>query len=155
MIEAVMKMKVVVQVVKEAAVKVEKRIINQIARGYLLLVGIEKEDAEETISKMAKKIITMRINADQNNKTNLSILDVQGEILSISQFTLCARLDGRRPSFSNAEEPIRAQKLYHHFNECLKEANISVKEGIFGAEMEVMLINDGPFTIVLDSHEKL
>lgn len=147
-------MKVVIQVVKEASVRVAHDYFQSIQRGYLLLVGIEKGDDEETVSKIARKIVNLRINADDQGKTNLSIVDIGGEILSVSQFTLCAKLDGRRPSFSNAEEPLRAEKLYHFFNCCLQDYSLGVKEGVFGAEMEVMLINDGPFTIWVDSKEK-
>lgn len=144
-------MKVVIQVVDKASVKVNDRIINSINQGYLLLVGIEQNDNEETIKKFANKVINLRINKDENDKTNLSILDIKGEILSISQFTICAKLDSRRPSFSYAAKPDIALKLYNLFNEELKKANIIVKDGIFGAEMEVSLINHGPFTIILDN----
>ena len=99
-------MKVIIQVVKEANVKVQNKIVHSIQEGYVLFVGIEKTDTLELLAKMAKKIAFLRINADENGKTNLSILDTQKEILSISQFTLCATLEGRRPSFSNAMEAI-------------------------------------------------
>ena len=140
-------MKVVLQVVKQASVSVNNTLISKINIWYLLLVGIEKKDTSEIIKKMAKKIIDIRINKDENDKTNLSIKDVGGEILSVSQFTLCADLDSRRPSFSNAANPDVAKKLYDEFNEELSSNNIVVKTGVFKEHMEVSLINDGPFTI--------
>lgn len=142
-------MKVVIQIVNSASVKVEGQLINKIDKGYLLFVGIDKLDDELIVKKMAKKIIEMRINKDINGKTNLSILDVNGEILSISQFTLCAILDSRRPSFSNAARADVANKLYEIFNEELTKYNVNVKKGVFGADMKVNLENDGPFTIVV------
>lgn len=142
-------MKVVIQVVKEASVSINNEIYNKIDKGYLLLVGIEKEDDEQVIQNVANRISNMRINKDENDKTNLSILDTKGEILSISQFTLAADCSKRRPSFSKAADPIMAKKLYEYFNECLRKLNINVKEGIFGEYMQVALINDGPFTIVI------
>ncbi|MCI5746137.1 MAG: D-aminoacyl-tRNA deacylase [Erysipelotrichaceae bacterium] len=142
-------MKVVIQIVNSASVKVEGQLINKIDKGYLLFVGIDKLDDELIVKKMAKKIIEMRINKDINGKTNLSILDVNGEILSISQFTLCAIIDSRRPSFSNAARADVANKLYELFNEELTKYNVIVKKGVFGADMKVYLENDGPFTIVV------
>ena len=142
-------MKVVIQVVDKASVSVEQKLVNEINKGYLLLVGIDRDDNEAIISKMAQKIVNLRINPDENGKTNLSILDINGEILSISQFTLCAEVDKRRPSFSSAAKPDVAKPLFELFNELLRNNNIVVKEGIFGEEMEVSLINHGPFTIVL------
>ena len=142
-------MKVVIQVVDHASVSVNNILINNIGKGYLLLVGIDKGDDETIVSKMAQKIINMRINPDENGKTNLSILDISGEILSISQFTLCAEVDKRRPSFSSAAKPDVAKPLFELFNNYLRNNNIVVKEGVFGEEMEVSLLNHGPFTIVL------
>ena len=142
-------MKVVIQVVDYASVSVNNQLINKIDKGYLLLVGIEPGDDEKIIEKMANKIINLRINPDENGKTNLSILNVGGEILSISQFTLCATLDSRRPSFSYAASADVAKQLYHKFNEQLQSHGIIVKEGIFGEEMDVELLNKGPFTIVV------
>lgn len=147
-------MKVVIQVVDHASVSVNNNLINNIGKGYLLLVGIDKGDDETIISKMAQKIINMRINPDENGKTNLSILDINGEILSISQFTLCAEVDKRRPSFSSAAKPDVAKPLFELFNNYLRNNNIVVKEGVFGEEMEVSLLNHGPFTIVL-THQDL
>lgn len=147
-------MKVVIQVVDHASVSVNNNLINNIGKGYLLLVGIDKGDVETIVSKMAQKIINMRINPDENGKTNLSILDINGEILSISQFTLCAEVDKRRPSFSSAAKPDVAKPLFELFNNYLRNNNIVVKEGVFGEEMEVSLLNHGPFTIVL-THQDL
>ena len=146
-------MKVVIQVVDHASVSVNKQLINKINNGYLLLVGIEPNDNETIIKKMADKIINLRINPDENGKTNLSILNVGGEILSISQFTLCATLDSRRPSFSSAAKPDIAKPLFDKFNEYLKTYNIVVKDGVFGEEMEVSLLNHGPFTIIITTED--
>lgn len=143
-------MKVVIQVVDKAKVEVEDKLINQINKGYMLLVGIEQDDNEETIKKYAAKVVNLRINPDENGKTNLSILDIKGEILSISQFTICAKLESRRPSFSFAAKPDMALKLYNEFNNELRKYGIVVKDGAFGEEMIVSLVNHGPFTIVLD-----
>ena len=142
-------MKVVIQVCKNASVKVNGEIHNQINNGYVLLVGIDKNDNEEIIKKMAEKIYYLRINKDENDKTNLSISQVNGEILSISQFTLCAVLDSRRPSFSFAAPASEAKDLYEKFNKHLSKYGLVVKDGVFGADMEVSLVNDGPFTIVV------
>ena len=142
-------MKVVIQVVDIASVSVDNKLVNKIDKGYLLLVGIDKNDNDVIVSKMAQKIINMRINPDENGKTNLSILDINGEILSISQFTLCAEVDKRRPSFSSAARPEVAKPLFEQFNNVLRNNQVNVKEGVFGAEMEVSLLNHGPFTIVL------
>ena len=146
-------MKVVIQVVDHASVSVNNQLINQIGKGYLLLVGIEPEDNDKIIEKMANKIINLRINPDENGKTNLSILNVGGEILSISQFTLCATLDSRRPSFSSAAKPDIAKPLFDKFNEILKSYEITVKDGVFGEEMEVSLLNHGPFTIIITNND--
>lgn len=142
-------MKVVIQVCSNASVSVNNELINKINEGYLLLVGIDKNDNEDIIKKMANKIVNLRINKDENDKTNLSILTTGGEILSISQFTLCAMLDSRRPSFSFAANADIAKDLYHKFNKQLENYGIIVKEGVFGAEMDVELLNKGPFTIVI------
>lgn len=146
-------MKVVIQVVDNASVSVSKKLVNEIGKGYLLLVGIDKNDNEMIVTKMAQKIINMRINPDENGKTNLSILDINGEILSISQFTLCAEVDKRRPSFSSAARPDVAKPLFEKFNQVLRTNNVIVKEGVFGEEMEVCLLNHGPFTIVLTEED--
>ncbi len=142
-------MKVVLQIVKEANVKVNNALINEINNGYLLLVGIDEFDNEEIVKKMASKIINLRINKDSNDKTNLTISQVQGEILAISQFTLCAILDSRRPSFSHAAKADMALRLYELFVDELNNLGITTKKGVFGEHMEVSLINDGPFTLAI------
>lgn len=142
-------MKVVIQVVDNASVSVNGELISNIDNGYLLLVGIDQFDDEGIVSKIAQKIVNMRINPDENGKTNLSIFDVKGEILSISQFTLCAQVDKRRPSFSHAAKPEIAKPLFEKFNQVLKDNGLNVKQGVFGEEMIVKLTNHGPFTIVL------
>ena len=145
-------MKIVIQVVDRASVSVDGKLINEISKGYLLFVGIEKDDNELLIDKFAKKIAYLRINKDQNDKTNLSILDIGGKILSISQFTLCANLESRRPSFDSAASASIAKKYYEYFNNALRQYQIEVKEGVFGHEMEIDLLNHGPFTIYLDNN---
>ena len=147
-------MKVIIQCVKKASVTVNNVLISKINRGYLLLLGIEKDDSEDDINWMANKIYNLRINQDENRKTNLSIKDIDGEILSVSQFTLCAKLDGRRPSFSNAAVPNVAKEMFDKFNATLENLGVDLKKGCFQEHMEVELINDGPFTIICDSKNK-
>ncbi|MFQ5722517.1 MAG: D-aminoacyl-tRNA deacylase [Candidatus Aminicenantales bacterium] len=143
-------MKIVLQRVKRASVKVEGKVVGQIGAGLCLLVGIEKGDSKQEAEYLAKKITELRIFADKKEKMNLSLLDVQGEVLAVSQFTLAASLrKGRRPSFDQAEEPARAEALFNYFVELIRERGIKVETGIFGALMEVSLINDGPVTFIL------
>lgn len=145
-------MKVVLQVVKEASVSIDNNVYNKINNGYLLLVGIGKEDDENKIMEMANKISKLRVFKDANGKTNLDIHTICGEILSISQFTLYANTKGsNRPDFIMAADKEKAIKLYELFNKELKNKEIIVKEGIFGADMEVKLTNDGPFTLFLEN----
>lgn len=148
-------MKILIQRVNEASVSVDNNIVGKINKGLLLFVGFTHDDNEQIIEQMAKKCVELRIFSDENDKINLSLLDVGGEILSISQFTLYANcLKGRRPSFEKSEKPDYALKHYYYFNEYLKnQFNIIVKEGIFGEDMKISLINDGPLTIMLDSDE--
>lgn len=147
-------MKVVIQRVKQASVTVDEKCISKINTGFLLLVGITHEDDEIIAAKMADKIAHLRVFTDDQDKMNLGLMDVGGEILSISQFTLYADCKkGRRPSFDQAGRPEMAQPLYEKFNCLLQEQGIVVKTGIFGADMKVALLNDGPVTIVLDSRE--
>lgn len=146
-------MKVLIQCVKNASVLVNGEIVSRINKGYLLFVGIEKNDDETIVDKISEKIINLRINQDKNGKTNLSIKDIDGEILSVSQFTLCATLEGRRPSFSNAAIVDKALGLFERFNHNLEKSGIIIKKGVFKAHMEVSLLNDGPFTIFVDSKE--
>ncbi|MBQ4262613.1 MAG: D-tyrosyl-tRNA(Tyr) deacylase [Bacilli bacterium] len=146
-------MKVVVQRSKNSKVTIDGKINGKIDAGYVLLVGFTNGDNEEIIDKMVHKIINLRIFEDENGKINKSILDVKGNILSISQFTLYADSSkGNRPSFMNALEPNEASRLYDYFNNKLRE-HVSVETGIFGADMKVEIYNDGPVTILLDSSE--
>lgn len=146
-------MKVVLQRVKKATVTVDEKIVGQIGKGYLILLGIGKEDTKETVDKYLDKIIKMRIFEDENGKTNLSLSDVGGEILLVSQFTLYADCKkGNRPSFIRSADPSYATELYNYALEVIKEQIGKVEAGIFGEDMDVMLINDGPFTIMLDEN---
>lgn len=146
-------MRVIVQRCKNASVLVNNKKIGSIDKGYLLFVGLKDDDDEETIKKVARKIFNLRIFEDENDKMNLDISKVGGEILSISQFTLYAKLDGRRPSFSKAMAYDQAKKLYNLFNKELEKYNVNVKTGEFGADMKVNLVNDGPVTIIIDSED--
>ena len=146
-------MRVVVQRSKKSKVTIDGKVNGEIDHGYVLLVGFTEGDNETIIDKMVNKIVNLRIFEDDQGKINLSILDVNGSILSISQFTLYANCkEGRRPSFTEALNPTDATKLYDIFNEKLREYVI-VETGIFGADMKVETYNDGPVTIVLDSDE--
>lgn len=144
-------MKVIVQRAVDASVKVNEKIVGSIPKGIVLLVGFTDGDNEETIKKMASKIINLRIFEDDNGKMNLALKDVNGQILSISQFTLYATLDGRRPSFTKALNYNAAKDLYEVFNNELKKYDIIVETGIFGEDMKVNFTNDGPVTIIIDS----
>lgn len=147
-------MKVLLQVVKKASVTIDGKLYSSINNGFLLFVGFTNTDDEQICEKMVKKISKLRVFPDSNGKTNLSLNDVNGEILSVSQFTLYASLNGgNRPSFIDAMKGDESIKLYQYFNKLLKQENFIVKEGIFGANMKVDLINDGPFTLILDSEE--
>lgn len=147
-------MRVVIQRAKNAKCTVEGQITGQIDHGYCILVGFNNEDTDEIIDKMIHKILFLRIFEDQNGKMNKSIQDVDGSILSISQFTLYADCKkGNRPSFTNAGKPDLATALYDQFNLKLQEQGMHVETGIFGADMKIELLNDGPVTIVLDSKE--
>ena len=147
-------MRLVVQNSLNASCEVNKQIVGQISHGFVVLVGFTQGDNEEIVEKMAKKFLSMRVFEDENGKTNLSLKDVDGEILSISQFTLYGSLkEGRRPSFVNALEPKRASELYDYFNKCLENEGYKVEKGIFGADMKISLVNNGPFTTILDSKE--
>ncbi len=145
-------MKFIIQRVSRASVTVEDQVIGSINKGFLVLVGVSQTDTKETADKMIKKLIGLRIFEDENGKTNLSLQNVSGALLIISQFTLYADCKkGNRPSFVNAGSPNLAEELYEYIIEsCKKEIDI-VESGSFGADMKVMLINDGPFTVILDS----
>lgn len=150
-------MKVIIQrVLSEAKVIVDNQIVGSIPRGYVILLGIEDADNQEDIIWLCKKIIGLRIFNDSDEKMNLSIKDVSGEILVISQFTLHASIKkGNRPSFIKAAKPDFADKMYKEFISHLQEIHkVSVKQGIFGADMKVHLINDGPVTLVIDTKNK-
>lgn len=142
-------MRIVLQVVNKASVEVENKIVGKINKGYLLLVGIFEDDNEENVIKMADKICKLRVFKDENDKTNLSLRDVNGEVLSVSQFTLCADTSSNRPGFSNAAKKDKAIYLYELFNERIRKNGFNVETGMFGADMKVILTNDGPFTLVL------
>ena len=148
------KMKFVIQRVNHASVKVDGNVVGKIDKGYMVLIGISENDTKEIADKMIKKMIGLRIFEDENGKTNISLKDVSGELLLISQFTLYADCKkGNRPSFINAGKPDMANEMYEYIIEqCKKEISV-VEKGIFGADMKVSLENDGPFTIVLDSKE--
>lgn len=149
-------MKIVLQRVTEAKVEVDGEIKGQIGKGYLLLVGVVAEDTVEIADKMIEKISRLRIFQDSEGKTNLGISEVDGEVLIISQFTLCADCrKGNRPSFTGAGNPAMAEELYEHMVEKSKDLFKRVQKGVFGADMKVSLVNDGPFTLVLDSKEIL
>lgn len=147
-------MRLVIQRVENANCKVNENITGIIDTGYMILVGLGLNDNKDVVAKMAEKVSKLRIFSDENGKINLSIHDVKGKILSISQFTLyadCAK--GNRPSFTNALGGQEAKELYLYFNECLRKLGIEVEEGIFGADMKIALVNDGPVTIILDSED--
>lgn len=145
-------MKFVIQRVKQASVKVEGSVIGEIEKGYLVLIGVSDKDTEAVADKMIKKMIGLRIFEDAEGKTNLSLADVGGSLLIVSQFTLYANCKkGNRPSFIEAGAPDKANQLYEYIIEESKKSVSVVQTGRFGAEMEVSLINDGPFTILLDS----
>ena len=146
-------MKIILQKVKKASVSVDNKMVGSIDKGYCLLVGVHKESTEEDARYLAKKIAQARLFEDENDKINLSLKDVGGSILSVSQFTLYADTKkGNRPSFTSAAGAEKANELYEKFNEYLKEEGVTVETGIFQTMMEVNIVNDGPVTIV---YEKL
>jgi D-tyrosyl-tRNA(Tyr) deacylase len=148
-------MRFVIQRVKEASVQAEQEVIGEIKKGYLVLIGVSDSDTEQVADRMIKKMIGLRIFEDENGKTNLSLADVGGGLLLVSQFTLYANCKkGNRPSFIEAGSPDKANELYEYVIRECKKSVPEVQTGRFGAEMEVSLVNDGPFTILLDS-EKL
>nr|WP_300305949.1 D-aminoacyl-tRNA deacylase [uncultured Anaerostipes sp.] len=145
-------MKLVIQRVSQASVAVDDRIIGEIGKGFLVLIGVGKDDTKETADKYIRKMLGLRIFEDENGKTNLSLKDVDGQLLLVSQFTLYASCrKGNRPSFIEAGDPETAEALYEYMiRQCRREIPV-VETGEFGAEMKVSLVNDGPFTIVLDN----
>ena len=147
-------MKIVVQRVKQAQVSIEGQVYSQIKQGLLLLVGVGPEDQAEDLDYAVRKLVNMRIFSDAEGKMNLSVKDIEGEILSISQFTLFADTKkGNRPAFTGAAKPDVAEAFYLEFNQELAK-EVPVQTGIFGADMQVELINDGPVTIILDTKNK-
>lgn len=144
-------MRVVVQRSKESSVIIDGKVNGKIDKGFVLLVGFTFEDTKEIVDKMINKIINLRIFSDSDDKLNLSLKDINGEILSISQFTLYAKLNGRRPSFTKALNYDEAKDLYDYFNEKLRNLDINVETGVFGSDMTVNITNDGPVTIIIDS----
>ena len=145
-------MRIVLQRVKEAKVEVEGKTVGQIQKGYMLLVGITHDDTQEDAAKLADKIAHLRIFEDADGKMNHSIQDVEGSILSVSQFTLYGDTrKGRRPNFMNAAKPDYAKDLYDQFNVLLSQKGLHVETGVFGAMMDVSLINDGPVTLILEN----
>ena len=144
-------MRVVIQRVNRAQVTIDNEVVGKIKRGFLLLVGLREGDELDQVKKAADKIAKMRIFEDENGKTNLSLKDVNGEILSVSQFTLLANTKkGNRPSFVEAMRPPKSKELWEDFNQELENKGFHVETGEFGADMQVSLENDGSFTIVLD-----
>ena len=148
-------MRIVVQRSKDARVIVEEKIVGEIKRGFVLLVGVTHDDKLTDASFLAEKIANLRVFEDRDGKMNLSLLDVAGEILSVSQFTLygdCRK--GRRPNFMEAARPDHATEIYDAFNQLLREKGLKVETGVFGAMMDVQFTNDGPVTLILDSKNK-
>jgi len=149
-------MKAVIQRVREASVEVDGKIVGSIGNGLVILLGVSVEDEKADAEYIADKIPHLRIFNDTEGKMNLSLLDVGGEILCISQFTLYANTrKGRRPSYIQAAPPDKAEPLYEYFMDRLKQQNVKVEKGIFGAMMLVKIFNDGPVTIILDSKDRL
>lgn len=147
-------MKFVIQRVAHASVTVEQQVIGKIGKGFLVLIGVSREDNQEIADKLIKKLLGLRIFEDSQGKTNLSLQDVSGELLLVSQFTLYADCKkGNRPSFTNAGGPDMANELYEYIIHKCKEQIPIVETGSFGADMKVELLNDGPFTIILDSRD--
>ena len=149
-------MKVVIQRVSQATVRVSDKIISEIKLGFLILLGIEKSDFKEDIDWLVNKISNLRVFSDNELKMNLSIKDINGEIIVVSQFTLHAKTKkGNRPSYIKAANPEQAEPLYEEFISQLKnESAVSVQSGVFGANMQVDIVNDGPVTIIMDTKNK-
>lgn len=147
-------MKIVLTTVLEASVTINNNKISQIGRGFLLLVGFTDGDNKQIVEKMVDKLLGLRVFPDEHGMINLSLEDINGDILSVSQFTLYANVaKGRRPSFVNALRPSEAEPLYEYFNNLITLKKGHVSTGIFGADMKVSSINDGPFTLILDSED--
>jgi D-tyrosyl-tRNA(Tyr) deacylase len=143
-------MKIVLQRVKEASVEVGGKVVGKIGQGICLLVGIEKGDSEQDAQYLANKAVELRVFPDRDGKMNLSLQEIQGEVLAVSQFTLAGSTrKGRRPSFDKAEVPDKAEKLFNYFVDTIKQRGIKVETGVFQAMMDVHLINNGPVTFIL------
>ncbi|MBM6955861.1 D-tyrosyl-tRNA(Tyr) deacylase [Ligilactobacillus salivarius] len=148
-------MRVLLQRVKQASVEIDGNVNGEIGQGLLLLVGFTENDGDKEIEYLARKVLNVRIFSDADDKMNLNLQQVSGSILSISQFTLYAQTrKGNRPSFTRAQNPDIASKNYDKFNEKLRESGVQVETGIFGADMQVSLVNDGPVTIMYDTDEE-
>ena len=148
-------MRVVLQRVNKCAVEINGEVVSSINNGFLLLLGVKDGDCEADAMKLAKKISGLRIFTDENDKMNLALKDINGELLIISQFTLYADCShGNRPSFIGAAKPEQANELYEYFCDKCTDGGFNVEKGIFGAEMKVSLLNDGPVTIIIDSNER-
>lgn len=149
-------MKIVIQRVKESHVEVEHKVVGKIEKGLMLLIGVDEDDDFPDAEWLAKKILDVRIFSDNDGKMNQSVKDINGEILCISQFTLISDYKkGNRPSFIKAAKPDKAIPLFEYFKDELRKSGLKVESGIFGADMKVSLINDGPVTLVFDSKTKL
>lgn len=147
-------MKTVIQRVKSASVTVSSNVISRIEQGYLILLGVQDTDTMADLNALTAKIAKLRIFADENDKMNLSIQDVHGSILLVSQFTLCAQCrHGNRPAFTAAMNPAQADEMYREFGKTLEKMGIPVQYGQFGAMMDVALVNDGPVTIILETKD--
>ena len=144
-------MRLVIQRVTDANVKVEGKVVGKIEKGYVVLLGVGPNDTTSDAEYLVQKLVKLRVFTDENDKMNLSIKDVKGEVLVISQFTLYADCSGgNRPSFINAAKPDKANELYEYFVEKCREQQVKVETGVFGADMKVSLVNDGPVTIILE-----
>lgn len=148
-------MRVVIQRVSEASVTVDNAIVGSISKGYMLLIGIDENDETQDADWLVQKILNLRVFGDEEGKLNRSVMDIQGEILCVSQFTLIADYKkGNRPSFIKAAKPDKAIPLFEYFKTEISKSGLKVESGVFGADMKVALINDGPVTILMDSKTK-
>lgn len=145
-------MKAILQRVTSASVTVDGKTVGAIGKGLLILLGVETGDSEAESTYLAQKTVDLRIFADADNKMNLSVIDAGGQVLVVSQFTLIADWKkGRRPGFSRAARPDEGNRLYEHYMECIRQHGVHVEAGIFGAHMDVALVNDGPVTLILET----
>ncbi|MGN0005943.1 MAG: D-aminoacyl-tRNA deacylase [Candidatus Gastranaerophilaceae bacterium] len=146
-------MKIVIQRVKKASVTIDEKLYSSINNGLLILYGVEKNDTEDFSKYLCEKILKLRIFEDENQKMNLSVKDINGEILIVSQFTLAGDIrKGTRPSFDTAMAPKEAEVMYDNFVKMMKNSGLTVKTGVFGEMMDVALVNDGPVTFILEKH---